>query len=388
MRYADAVKILFTRFPLESRYGGAEVQTRSLMKGLMEHGHAVAFLGSCPTLLRLCREEGIASAELQIGPPPVTKWGALSFVWRKNAMRQQLTDAFDQIHPDIVCMLSLSEKLLLTDHAAAKGARVLWIEHDRIGRWLTQNPWLNTLLRLAPLALTVGVSHLSRKMYLELGWPQERTIAIANGIDATKLKTQDSGSKTQGNHRSPNTKYGIRRPLHIGTIARLSREKGVDLLIEALAGLPDCHLTVVGEGREEKKLRALAESKHVGDRTIIQPRVEDLGTFYRALDLFVLPSREHDPFGLVAAEAMMCGVATVVTDACGIAGYLKNGTDAMIVPALDPHALARCIVQLSDPVLRGTIAANGRKTAEEKFRTKRMVEEYELLFTGNSSRWK
>ena len=141
MNYTSHMKILFTRFPLESSRGGAENQTLWLMKGLIQRGHAVAFLGSCPALLAMCKEEGIPNTELNIGPPPVTKWSAISFFWRKKRMQQRLQEALSKFeNVDAICMLSLSEKLLLTETANEKGIKVLWIEHDTIGRWLTKNP--------------------------------------------------------------------------------------------------------------------------------------------------------------------------------------------------------------------------------------------------------
>src|SRR3989344_1603314 len=180
------MKILFTRSPLESSYGGAEVQTILLMKGLRDHGHAVAFTGSCPTLRRLCREENFPVVELDIGPPPVSKWTVLSFLWRKQKMQQQLETLLEQFQSlDAICMLSLSEKILLTEAAVKRGTKVLWIEHDRIGPWLTKNPWLKKLRELSAKVITVGVSKLSRDLYLALGWDEGRTIAISNGIDLT-----------------------------------------------------------------------------------------------------------------------------------------------------------------------------------------------------------
>ena len=77
------MNILFTRFPLESRYGGAEVQTLSLMNGLQEKGHTISFLGSCPTLLERCASISVPVQKLLIGPPPVSFKLALSFFWRK-----------------------------------------------------------------------------------------------------------------------------------------------------------------------------------------------------------------------------------------------------------------------------------------------------------------
>src|SRR3989344_897195 len=193
------MRILFTRFPFESRYGGAEVQTISLMKGLRDHGHAVAFTGSCPTLRRLCREENFPVVELDIGPPPVSKWTELSFLWRKQKMQQQLETLLEQFQSlDAICVLSLTEKILLTEAAVKRGTKVLWIEHDRIGPWLTKNPWLKILKQLSSKVTTVGVSKLSRDLYIGLGWDSARTIAIPNWVPLPPTPPPPPGGGRRG----------------------------------------------------------------------------------------------------------------------------------------------------------------------------------------------
>ncbi len=358
------MRILFTRFPLESALGGAENQTLWLMEGLIERGHAVAFAGSCPVLLTECRKRNIPVAEVDIGKPPVTKWGAISFAWRKQMMQkqlQQMLQSFEKI--DVIAMLSLSEKLLLTDIAADAGTNVCWIEHDRIGRWLSGNPWLSLLLKQSQKAITIAVSELSRKMYLELGWNAERIIAIPNGVD-----------------RAPGPRpLASRGHVRLGCISRLSHEKGIDVLIRAMADAPtDIQLEIIGTGREESALKSLARSLNVDARITFTPRIPNIGDAYGRFDALVLPSREHDPFGLVAAEAMLAGVPVIVTDACGIADYLENGKDAFVVKANSVSALSEAISQL---VARSSqLSVGGRKTAEKKFTTERMVEEYEKIF--------
>ena len=362
------MKILFTRFPLESAYGGAEIQTLSLMKGLLERGHAVAFGGSCGVLLELCRREGIPAAELDIGPPPVTKTGALTFTWRKAAMKRQLKRFLDQFHDiDAVCMLSLSEKLLLTDEAAERGIKAIWIEHDKVGRWLEKNPWLKLLLNQSAHATTVTVSDLSRKLYLDLGWDSTKTIAIPNGIDLSRL-TPSAQRKTKNE-----------KPINIGCVARLSPDKGVDLLIEAIKDLSDVHLEIVGEGGEKHDLKRQVEKLGIENHVTFTPPQENVADLYARFDVLVLPSREHDPFGLVAAEAMLCGVATIVTDLCGIAGSLENGKDVLIVKANSAGALREAMQKLSDASVRASIAKQGEKTAHELFSEKRMIDEYEKI---------
>lgn len=363
------MKILFTRFPLESAHGGAEIQTLALMRGLRERGHAVAFLGSCPVLLAECRAEGFPVAELSIGPPPVTTWSALSFLWRKQTMQRKLVDALAAFHDlDTICMLGLSEKLLLTKEAHAKGIRVLWIEHDRIGPWLTKNPWLPRLREQSRHALTIGVSELSAGRYRALGWPADRVVAIPNGIDLSRLR--DSPQRAMSNEQRVNG-------LHVGSLSRLSEEKGIDLLVAAALDLPEISLTIVGKGREEGYLRTLAEPAR--DRIRIIPHVHDLGEFYRSLDCFVLPSRDHDPFGLSAAEAMASGIPVIVTDQCGIAGSLTNGKDALIVKANSSQALKEALQSMLDPSTRSRFALASKATAERSFSLENMINAYERM---------
>jgi len=368
------MKILFTRFPLVSRYGGAELHTLSLMQGLLKRRHAVAFLGSCPTLLHICWDNSIPAAELFIGAPPVSKRYAISFMWRKKQMQKKLAAALDELHDiDAIVMLSLSEKILLTPLALERGLRVIWLEHDGIGRWLTKNPWLPQLKEMAKKITTVVVSDLSRDLYIKLGWPAEHVVSIPNGIDLERLQeslpTDENIDLTEKSEDA----------LHVGCIARLTEDKGIDLLIEAMTDLPQVSLTVVGSGREENFLRKLVEGYGLTDRVRIIPSVSSIGPFYRSLDAFILPSRTHDPFGLAAAEAMTLGIPTIVTDVCGIARFLEPGKDAIVVRPDSSGALHEAMRALLQRDKRAAIAHSGKCTAREKFSLERMIDAYEIL---------
>lgn len=359
------MKILFLRFPLESQLGGAERQTISLMEGLLERGHATAFVGSCPTLLELCAERDIINGELLIGPPPVTAWHALSFAWRRRGMQRALRDAIGQFsNLGAVVMLSLTEKLLLTQELHDAGVRVLWLEHDRVGRWLQRNPWLGTLRRLSNMATTVTVSDASREPYVQLGFPPDRIVSIPNGIDARRFA---------GVHAPVATDH-----LRVGCVARLSQDKGVDVLLDALALTEGATLQIVGKGKERAALLAQAERLEIAQRVTFHDST-DMSEFYASIDALVLPSRLHDPFGMVAAEAMLVGLPAIVTDACGIADSLTDGEDAIIVPAGSSHALAHALRVLADPARRIIMGACAQRTATTSFSLERMVDAYERL---------
>ncbi len=370
------MNILFTRFPLESAIkGGAELQTISLMTGLIARGHHVAFAGNCPALLALCREHNIPTTEWDIGAPPVTGWHALSFFWRKRHMEESLQKLIDGFfaegrHLDAVVMLSLNGKLLLTDIVAKTGAKVFWIEHDRVGNWLRRNPWLPMLRRQSRKAKTIVVSELSHKIYRELGWNEEDLLVIPNGIDAARLQSLNPIPQSQ-----PQSSM-----LRIGCVSRLSDEKGVDLLIEAIAPLAHVHLEIVGTGRDDTKLKAMVQASNVTDMVTFTPHEDNIVNLYRRIDVLILPSRDNDPFGMVAAEAMMLGIPVIVTDQCGIAGYLTDGHDAVIAEANSVSSLQRAIEWMEDPLHRSGIGMHGKQTAEKTFALSRMIDQYEQAF--------
>ncbi len=372
------MRILFTRFPLESIHdGGAEIQLLSLMQGLKSCGHDVEFLGSCPVILEQATHYSLPTTHLDIGPPPVTKFSAISFLWRRHRMSKQLSDAIIP-HPNAIFMVSLSEKLLLTEFATAQGINVFWIEHDRIGNWLTRNPWLPALRRASQHATIITVSELSRRMFLDLGFSADRVIAIPNGIDLSRF--------SQPTVHSPHLRQGFGgqaqlKALHVGCISRLSPEKGVDVLVHALADIPQVSLSIVGRGSDEGYIRTIIaeQERREGTGRIELLPSADLQKFYASIDVLVLPSRDNDPFGLVAAEAMALGIPVLLTDACGIAGYLTHGVDAFIVSANDERAMADGLRQLLDTQLREKLSIAGKKTAHEKFAVERMVDDYEKL---------
>jgi glycosyltransferase involved in cell wall biosynthesis len=358
------LSILFTRFPYESRFGGAEVHTLGLMKGFSRKGNTIEFLGSCKTLLEKVAENHWPTTELDVGGPPVTKWNALSLLWRKRSMRKKIVDVISKKNPDVVFMLSLSEKLLATEELVNRGIRVFWIEHDGIGRWLTKNPWLPLLKKMSVYATIIVVSDTNKKLYETMGFDPSRIITIPNGIDMDRLRNEGENKEKDGNFR-------------IGCIARLTFDKGVDVLINAVADIPEASLDIVGTGDEEHFLREIIIDHHLDDRIKIMSRTSHLGNFYRSLDLFVLPARTNDPFGLVAAEAMMLGVPTIVTDQCGIASYLTNGHDALIVPADDTKALQEAIFSLmNNEEKRRNIGLQGQRSAQKKFAMDAMVDAY------------
>jgi glycosyltransferase involved in cell wall biosynthesis len=139
------------------------------------------------------------------------------------------------------------------------------------------------------------------------------------------------------------------RPVRIGSVGRLARDKGFDLLVEAVRGAVGdgaaVEAVVAGEGPELERLRAASEGLPVR----FLGWVEDREAFLRSLDVFCLPSRlDGLPFTLL--EAMMTGLPCVASDVGDVARAL--GGTGVVVPPGDPAALGDALAGLAGSVDR------------------------------------
>jgi len=180
---------------------------------------------------------------------------------------------------------------------------------------------------------------------------------------------------------SPGSRAGARRATGLGDgpvllfVGRIQPLKGVDLAIEALAGMdrPDAVLVVMGgpsgtEGEAHlREVRRLAADLGVAERVIWQPPMARhvLSTWYRAADVVVVPSRSES-FGLVALEAAACGVPVVATAVGGLRTVVVDGVTGLLVPSRTADAFAGAIGSLlADPAHAAALGAEAAVHARE-----------------------
>lgn len=156
------------------------------------------------------------------------------------------------------------------------------------------------------------------------------------------------------------------RLLYVG---RVEERKGVHVAVEALASLPDAHLTICGpvDGGYVEHLLERAAELTVADRiTLTRAERHDLGRVYRSADALLFPVIWDEPFGLVPVEAMACATPVIGTVGGGSREYLADGANCVAVARNDAAALAKAVRRLAeDPELRSRIVDGGRITAEE-----------------------
>lgn len=151
----------------------------------------------------------------------------------------------------------------------------------------------------------------------------------------------------------------------IGWAGRLSHEKGLDVMIDAMSELGDLpvFLSVVGDGRERAALEARARNRGISERVMWHGFVPNASTTFAAFDLFVLSSRsEGSP--MVLFEAIAAGVPIIAATVGGVADQLMPD-ESRLVPPENPAALASAI--------RGAFANHESEIARARIAQRRLA---------------
>jgi glycosyltransferase involved in cell wall biosynthesis len=169
----------------------------------------------------------------------------------------------------------------------------------------------------------------------------------------------------------------------IGTVAHLSREKGLNYLIEAASIIPDVQkrmrFVIVGNGNCRQELEKLVHEKGLTEVFHFAGFHSDISSFMKSFDMFALPSLSE---GLSSAilEAMSASLPIVATNVGGIPELVTSGDNGLLVPPGDPAALAQAIRQLADnPEECLRMGRRGRARMEEHFTLDRKILETEQL---------
>jgi glycosyltransferase involved in cell wall biosynthesis len=148
---------------------------------------------------------------------------------------------------------------------------------------------------------------------------------------------------------------------------RLVPEKGIDLLLQAVAGLPGIwRVQIAGEGPERRNLEQLARELGIAGRVFFDGAItsDQMPAYLRQLDVLVLPSRTlpnwKEQFGRVLIEAMACAVAVVGSDSGEIPQVI--GDAGLIFPEDDVAALrAHLLSLMQTEALRERFGRAGRQ---------------------------
>jgi glycosyltransferase involved in cell wall biosynthesis len=196
--------------------------------------------------------------------------------------------------------------------------------------------WIQSIaLRRADAVIAVSAPLVDR--LVKSGIPRDRIHCIPNGF-TTLVETLTRVAARERLGLDPDA-------LIAGWVGRLSREKGADVMLDALAQSGrEWRLSVIGDGEELARLRDQAERLRISDRITWHGPVANAGSLLSGFDAFVLSSRtEGTPITLL--EAMNAGVPIIATKVGGVPDVVSS-SHALLIPPEQPGLIAEALAEL------------------------------------------
>jgi glycosyltransferase involved in cell wall biosynthesis len=198
--------------------------------------------------------------------------------------------------------------------------------------------------------------------------PELEIAVIPNGVDTAMFHPRESREKSRG-------------PVRLLFVGRVVFQKGLDVLLAALAQLPrdgDWQLEIIGDGDRRSALEAEAARLGVAARIRFAGwcRRTEIAERYRAADVFVFPSRDEGMPNVVL-EAMASGLPIVATAIAGNEELVRDGENGFLVPPDDPAALAAALVRIvADANAREQMSRASRVRIEREYTWPQIARRY------------
>lgn len=212
-----------------------------------------------------------------------------------------------------------------------------------------------------------------------LGWAPDRVHTVRTGLDFASWKP-DRAART-----SLRRAWGIPEDgAVVMTVARLSREKGIEVLVSAAdqvrRACPNVRFVIVGDGPLRSGLVEQIGRQGLESVVRLAGFHADIPSVLSAADLFVLPSHSEGMPNAVL-EAFAAGLPVVASAVGGLVEVIEHERTGLLVPAGDATALAGAISRLlADGALAYALAQAGAAAVRERFSVERVAREYEDLY--------
>lgn len=220
----------------------------------------------------------------------------------------------------------------------------------------------------------VAISESIMKKWIEAGVPKQKIRLIYNA-QPPLIDLYDRENKEELKLETS--------PISLLFVGRLSRIKGVDILINALTGIDKklWKLSIVGDGSEKEFLKELVKDNNLSQNVTFYGYQEEIKEFYINNDILIVPSLK-EPFGRVIIEAMQLSLPVIASNIDGPAEIIENGKDGILFNPGDSKDLARAIKFLiNNPQERYQMGLAGREK-QKLFSGEIFIEKLEKIYNS------
>jgi glycosyltransferase involved in cell wall biosynthesis len=361
------LKILHTES--SQGWGGQEIRILAEAEGLRARGHEL-FIGA-PASHRIHREataRGFTAADLPLGKKRLA--GVLAV---RRWLREHRVDVVNTHSSTDSWLVSLACATLPRPPAIVRTRHVSVPVAKSLG-----NRWLYGVA--AAHVVTTG-EMLRQQLIRDNGLPADRVTSVPTGIRPEVF--------APGDRAAARRELGLPEAgLYIGIVATLRSWKGHRYLVDAFArlGRDDAILLIVGDGPQREVLEQQVVDAKLVPRVRFAGDRRDVAPWFRALDIFALPSYANEGVPQALVQAMMTGLACVTTDAGAIPEIARDGETALVVPKEDVEALTAALSKLAgDAALRQRLGAAARAHCVANHSFESMLDRMETIFARASA---
>lgn len=248
--------------------------------------------------------------------------------------------------------------------------------HDETQRYINDTEWL---LTYESTEVIVNSNYMKNHVQGLFGLPFDKINVIPNGINLTNFNGVERDYDFRRQYAMDNEKI----ILYVG---RLVYEKGVQHLIAAmpkiLSNYNDAKLIIAGRGGMMDELRAEASNLGLNDKIYFTGYLnsKQVQKMYKCADVAVFPST-YEPFGIVALEAMLAGVPTVVSDVGGLDEIVTHGVDGMKSYAGNANSIADSVTALLyDHQLATNVSKKAKQKVKDQFNWEKIAQDTHFTY--------
>ena len=248
--------------------------------------------------------------------------------------------------------------------------------HDEVQRYINDTEWM---LTYESSEVIVNSNYMKNEIQRLFGLPFDKINVIPNGINLSNF----TGIERDYDFRR---QYAMDNEKIILYVGRLVYEKGVQHLIAAmpkiLSNYNDAKLIIAGRGGMMDELRAEASNLGLNDKIYFTGYLnsKQVQKMYKCADVAVFPST-YEPFGIVALEAMLAGVPTVVSDVGGLDEIVTHGVDGMKSYAGNANSIADSVTALLyDHQLATNVSKKAKQKVKDQFNWEKIAQDTHFTY--------
>ncbi|MBY0122611.1 N-acetyl-alpha-D-glucosaminyl L-malate synthase BshA [Bacillus sp. S/N-304-OC-R1] len=367
------LKIGITCYPT---VGGSGAIATELGKKLAEKGHEIHFISSSLPFRLNRMHPNIFYHQVEVNQYSVFQYPPYDIALASKMAEVIKREKLDLLHvhyaiPHAVCAIlakQMSErdiKIVTTLH----GTDITVLGYDRS---------LTGAIRFGiekSDAVTAVSSSLTEQTY-DLIKPEKQIEVVYNFIDERVYKKTDSAYLRE--------EYGIHKDekvvIHVSNFRGVKRVQDVVKAFARIEEKVPAKLLLVGDGPEMTVVCNLVNMLNLNEKVLLLGKQDNLEELYSISDLMLLLS-EKESFGLVALEAMACGVPCIGTNVGGIPEVISCGKNGFLCELGDIPAIAEKGIQLlSNEELHNNFSKEAVQSAHKNFRSELIVTQYENIY--------